>query len=493
VNRPTLALVIALLFAGTLAFPSAAAPLPDGPTDQLGENVSLTPSSDYAYLDADNELVVDVSPSNPALEAEGVNPDSVTSFDDVFRVRYEGSGAAHVWVRHDAEAVTFTVDGRPVGSEANNVTLGPNESVGLSMTVDTTAAGVDDVVGDISVDTKVAEGPSRAEGSSRAGTKADAEPDDTTIRATRSVARTADSRSFTALATEPGERVAFDAGNLQLDRVGDQTLTFDGLSVSSGERSFALTAAVADGGQGRSTVADAGAETLGAVRVTRDAGNVTGAILRFSVSSAYFEARGVDPANLTVYRYTDGSISPLPLTMTDERDGRVTFAAETPGFSTFVVAVDRPRFSIDAGLDATTVASGEAVTVTTTVSNTGTLDGDRTVSVAVDGAVVAERTVTVPAGESRTVDVPVVREGTGTYSVTVDGVEAGSVEVVSATTATPTPSEDGSDTSTPTTDRGTPGPVEEPSGFGLRSLLGLVGLLIVVAATLSLARRTPRP
>jgi hypothetical protein len=487
VNRPTLTLVIVLLFAGTLAFPSAAAPLDAGPTDQLGENVSLAPSSDYAYLDADDELVVDVSSSNPAIEADGVNPDSVTSFDDVFRIRYEGSEYAHVWVSHDSEAVTFAVDDRPIGSAANNVTLGPNESVAVSMTVDTTAAGTDEIVGDIDVGSKVAEPPDEA------GTTAAAEPDaeDAAVRATRSVAPTADSRRFTALVSEPSEPVVFDAGKLELDRVDGQTLTFDELSVSSSTRSFTLTAAVANGGEGRSEVGEAGADTLGAVRVTNDSGTVAGATLHFSVSPAYFEARDVDPANLTVYRYTDGRLSRLPVSMTGEDDGRITFAAETPGFSTFVVAVDRPRFAIgDVGVDAGTVVPGETVTVTATVSNSGTLAGDRTVSVAVDGVVVAERTVTVPAGESRTVGVPIARDETGRYTVTVDGVEAGSVDVVSAATAT-SPSGD-SESATPATENGTPGPIEEPSGFGLRSLLGLLGLLIIVAATLALARRTPR-
>ncbi len=486
VNRPTLTLVLALLLAGTLAFPSAAAPFSGGPTDQLSEKVSLSPTSDYAYLDADDELVVDVSRSNPAVDADGVNTDSVTTFEDVFRIRYGGSQYANVWVSHGSDAVTFAVDGQPVGSATNNLTLGPNESAPVSMTVDTTAAGFDGIVGDITVRSEVADPPDEI------GITADGESEAPTVRSTRSVALDADSRRYTVLAATPGEPVSFDAGSLELDRLDDQTLTFDELLVSSSDRSFTLTAAVEDGGQGESAVDAAGAKTLGAIRVTRESGRITAATLRFSVSSEYFDARNVDPSNLTVYRYTNGTASSLPVTMTGERDGRITFEAETRGFSAFVVATDRPRFAIDdASLDAETVPAGEPVTVTATVSNTGTLAGDRTVSVAVDGVVVGERTVTVPAGESRTVAVPIVRNETGSYTVTVDGVEAGAVEVVSATTPTPVPSDDGS--ATPTTERDTPGPIEEPSGFGLRSLLGLVGLLVIVAATLALARRTPRP
>lgn len=485
-NRPTLTLVITLLLAGTVAFPSAAAPLAGGQIDDVGGNVSLAPNSDYAYLDSDDELVVDISASNPAIEAVGVNPDSVTSFDDVFRVGYDGNRTARVWVSHDSEAVTFAVDGRRIGSADDAVTLRPNESVGVSMTVDTTGEAVEGLVDGIRVRSRVGDPPDADE----TGT----ESDESTLRATQSVAPSADARRFTALSTEPGEAVEFDAGRLELDRVDEQNLTFDSLSVSSSTRSFSLTTEVTNGGRARSIVVDAGSEPLGAIGVRRHSGTVTGATLRFSVSSSYFAARDVDPANLSVYRYSDGELSALSVRMTGERDGRVTFAAETPGFSTFVVAVDRPQFTVgDAGVDAEAVTPGELVTVTATVSNTGTLAGDRTVSVAVDGAVVAERTVTVPAGENRTISIPVVRNETGTYAVTVDGADAGSFEVVTGATATPTPSDDESAPSTQSTEGGTAGPIEEPSGFGLRSLLGLLGLLIIVGATLALARRTPRP
>ncbi|MFD1527144.1 DUF1102 domain-containing protein, partial [Halolamina salina] len=69
-NRRTLTLVVAFVVAGTLAFPSAAAPLFGGQTDQVGNDVVLAPSSDYAYLDGDGELVVDLSASNPALDGD---------------------------------------------------------------------------------------------------------------------------------------------------------------------------------------------------------------------------------------------------------------------------------------------------------------------------------------------------------------------------------------------------------------------------------------
>ena len=278
-----------------------------------------------------------------------------------------------------------------------------------------------------------------------------------------------------------------------LDRVGNDSLTFDGLSVRSPDRSFSVTAESTEASEVRSSVVDDGAEPLGAVRMTVRSGNVSNATMRFSAPASYFRARNVDPANLAVYRHSDGELSRVPVTATGERDGRLTFEAETPGFSTFVVAADRPRLAVtDASLDTDTVAPGEPVTVSASVENDGTLAGERTVQVTVDGTVAAERTVAVQPGESETVSVPIVRNETGEYAVAVDGSEAGTFRVVTESSATSAPNDTA--TSSPAlTEEPTQSPIGEASGFGLRALAGLVGLLMIVAVTLLLARRTPQP
>ncbi|MFC6737436.1 CARDB domain-containing protein, partial [Halolamina salina] len=138
------------------------------------------------------------------------------------------------------------------------------------------------------------------------------------------------------------------------------------------------------------------------------------------------------------------------------------------------------------------VAPGEAVTVNATVANDGTLAGERTVRVTVNGTVAAERTVAVSPGESETVSVPIVRNTTGEYAVAVDGNEVGTFRVMTETSATPA-SSDAEAASPASTAERTQSPIGEASGFGLRALVGLVGLLTIVAVTLALARRTPQP
>jgi len=58
ISRRTLALAAALALAGTLAFPSAAAPLLDGPSDDVSGGVELLPAADseYATIGPDGKL-----------------------------------------------------------------------------------------------------------------------------------------------------------------------------------------------------------------------------------------------------------------------------------------------------------------------------------------------------------------------------------------------------------------------------------------------------
>ncbi|KPN31213.1 PGF-pre-PGF domain protein [Halolamina pelagica] len=492
-NRRTIALALTLVVAGSFAFPSTAASLFAGPTDQIGDEIELAPSSDYAYLDADDELVVDLSPTNPDLDAEGVNADGRTTIQDVFRIRYDGSQYAHVWLTHGSDAVTFAVDGQPIQSEANNVTLAPNESVAVSLTVDTTGRA-DGFVDDITIHSLVAE-PETVAADTGGGNTGGADTADTSETpsidgfAKRVTAPTEHSRRFVLLSGDPGS-TEFNASRLALDPSG--ALTLDRISTTSENRSYSLTADTSGVGAAESVVVDAGAEPLGAVQMTVDSGTISGATMEFSAAKSFVAEREVEMANLAVYRYADGSLTELDTTATGERDNRLTFEAETPGFSTFVVAVKHPQLALsDADLSATTVAPGERVTVTASVSNNGTLAGNRTLTVRVNDEIAATRTVEVAPGATETVTVPVVRNETGEYTVSVDGVETGSFTVVAEDTPqTATVTET---TAPPSTASATDTPVAEPGGFGLESLLGLVGLLAILAMVLVLARRTPGP
>lgn len=488
-HRRVVALLAAFAVAGTLVFPSGAVPLFSGPTDDVGEDVELAPSSDYAYLE-DGELVVDVSAANPDLEGEGVNDDAVTDIGEVFRVRYNGSQYADVWLTHESDAVTFRVDGEPVESEANNVTLAPNESVAVTVAVDTRGETADGLLDDVTVHAKVTE-PESVEPQQAGESSIEFGGPSVQVRAP-----TESSRTFTVVGGAPDRTYQFDASALALDRAGDAALTLDEVAVGSAEGSLSMGIEAVRGESSRSLVAADGAEPLGAARVTVETGAVSNATLRFSVPQSYLDAHDATLEDLAVYRADNGELSELDVTLTGERDGRLRFEAETAGFSTLVVAADRARLAVtDASLNRTAVEPGAPVAVSATVSNDGSVAGERTVPVTVDGEVVAERTVSVPAGESVTVTASVARDDAGEYAVAVDGVSAGAFAVEAASEqvdessveSTEQPSDNAESTAEPpATDT-----LEQAAGFGLADLVGLVVLLGIVALTLFLARRTP--
>ncbi|WP_336038252.1 PGF-pre-PGF domain-containing protein [Halobacterium yunchengense] len=489
-RRRVAALATALAVAGTLAFPSVAAPLFAEDVDAVGADVELAPSSEYASLE-DGELVVDLSASNPDLDGEGVNPDAVTSIDDAFRVRYTGSQYAHVWLTHDSDAVTFRVDGEPIQSEGSNVTLAPNETVAVAVAVDTTGRVDDAGLDDVTVHARAAE-PETAE-----QTDEDADSLEFDGVSLQSRSPTPDSRRFTALGAAEGETLSLDASSLALDSADGATLTLEELRVRNGGGSLSLGVERSDDESPRSLVVAEGAEPLGAAAVSVDAGSVANATVRFGVDAAYFESRDVDREALAVYREDGGDLSKLDVSVTGERAGRVYVEAETPGFSTLVVAADRARTAVEsASLNRTSVAPGEAVGVEATVVNDGAAAGERTVAVAVDGEVVAERAVAVPAGDAVTVTVPVSESEPGEYAVGVGDAAAGTFSVNASAADGPaatTQPADGAGQQADGVADAQDDREEQAAGFGLSELLGLVAFLGIVAATLFLVRRRPRP
>jgi len=76
------------------------------------------------------------------------------------------------------------------------------------------------------------------------------------------------------------------------------------------------------------------------------------------------------------------------------------------------------------------VLTGEAVTITVPVANTGGTEGSYTVVLKINGVKEAEKSVTIAAGSSEMVTFSVTREEVGSYTVTVDGLSASFAVVV---------------------------------------------------------------
>ncbi|WP_390214758.1 CARDB domain-containing protein [Halobaculum halobium] len=505
-----------LTLSGALVFPSAAAPFALSQSDAITQDVSLapttTPNGDYAYLDENDELVVDLTASNPNLagEAEGVNPDAVTTLANVFQIHYNGSRYAHVWITDESDAVTFTVDGDPIDSEANNVTLGPNQSVSVGVLVDTTGDGGDGLIDDVQVHAAVAEpegvdGASTDGGGSVASTDAggDASEDDADTAssdggtAVQVFAPSPTERSVTVVNAPTEGRTTVDLNAMPLDGEsaadgGQANLTLDSIAVTASNGStISLELATAELGSEDAV----GVSSLGAVEVTEaESGSVSAATVRFSVSRAYLADRGVAPEELTVTRTSTGEASTLPVRIVDAAGERVIFEADTPGFSTFTVAALRPSIGVsEASLSTESIEANESATVTARVGNDGRAPGEKTITLTLDGEAVAERTVELDAGESTTVTFDVTPGTAGEYAVVVDGTAAGILTVggtESASGAVGTAADSGGETAAAVT--ATAAPVEEPAGLGLVEVGGLAFVAATVVALLVLARRVPR-
>ncbi|GAB3416232.1 hypothetical protein GCM10027435_13230 [Haloparvum alkalitolerans] len=519
-RRRTATLALLVLAAASLALTTGATVI-DGPADTVaGDRVAIQPADgpngDYAYLDDDGEIVVDVSATNPNLapEFEGINPDSTGTIEDVFTITYTADRYAHVWIDHDGgEAVTFLAAGEPIESRAENVTLAPNESVAVGLAFDAHGASADAQLG--------------ADEFTVHATVADPE----TVESRRSVPSTTktvrsagpNERAFEARGIGADETVAFDLDRMALDGTN---VTLDGMAVtrsSAGEAAFEATGSPTAFDEAGALDAPSGAAANAYLSLSYDLDPdaVESATFRFSADRNYLEARGIDPEDLTLYRrsadgWTEKRLTVVDPETADERglDGdRVHFTATTENLSVFAVATHRPRFEVaDASLADDAVTVEEETTVTATVRNAGGADGERTVTVALDGETHAETTVELGPGNETTVSLPVDPADGGVYQVTVGETTAGTLAVeapedgdegtaAASDGGAAAANDDGGDSSAGSDDgpgadgradsRAGPAPVEEPGGFGIPGVVGLVVGLAVTLSALALARRVP--
>jgi hypothetical protein len=482
-RRRTLALAAALAPAGTLVFPSTAAPLLGGPTDTADArgDVELLPAADseYATVGPDGELALDLS----AAEA-GVNPGAVTTFDEVFHVRYTGDRFADVWVTADSPAVSFAVDGERASTAAERVRVGPDEAVPVSVRVDTTA-GDPGGVENLTVHSRVADG---GEGSVESTSGGD---EDTAVSIPAVQRRaTAESVTFTMLAPSAGDTLTLDTGGMPVAGEPGRVAALESVTVTPASGAAMTVAVERAAATAAGPLPAASADALGAVRVDAST-TVDAATFRLTVDDAFLADVGVEGVeDLTLYRESGGEWSAVPLSVVAETRGGVVVEAATDGFSTFVLAAERPDFAVsEASVSPASVAAADSATVTATVTNDGGAAGERALAVTVDGAVVAERTVALDAGETTTVTASVAPEP-GEHAVAVDGVDAGTLVVAADDggdggtgddTGDESPADGPGDESTPL--------LEEPAGFDLEPLLAAGAAVVLVVAAIGGLRR----
>ena len=501
-RRRTVILAVALVAAASLVLTTGAAVLDGGADtfaeDRLAVQPADGPNGKYAYLNGNDEIVVDISPTNPNLSAdfEGVNPDTLASADGVFTITYTADQFAYVWIDHDGENVTFVTDGDSIEGEANNVTLAPNETVTVGLRIDTRGAVAGTQLGadEFSIRARLAE-PEEASGSS------DDDGDDSPSMSTMSP--TNNQREFVATDTRPGGNVTFDADGMEMDG-GNVTLErLELVGVPGGDLELDATGSpdAFDGAGALDTPTRPRSLAYLSLQHSFDAGEVDGTTVWFSTDPAYLDRAGVERENVALYHRTDaGDWERLPTQPLDEEavrerdlpDDRVHFRARTDDLSTFAVGEEVPRLDVtDTATDAATVAPGESVTVRTTVTNGGGVAGERTVTLTADGEPIATERVTLDPGGSTTVELTGQVAAAGEVTLAVDGAEVETLLVGQPDNGTQ-PAVEGSEGAATPADTGSDGPVLEPSGIDIGDLGGLALLLGIALVTVSLVRRMPR-
>ena len=522
--RRTLLLAALVAAAGGLAFATGAAVV-DGPADTFAEDRLAVqpvegPNGAYAYLNDDDEIVVDVSASNPKLPAdfEGINPGSLASADGVFTITYTADGYARVWIEHPEANVTFVADGQSIEGRSNNVTLAPNETVAVGLEVDATDAVAGTTVGgdDFDIHAEIAE-PEDTErddaGTTALGT---GDEDGGSEVKTTVFSPSPDTREFEGRDLSGGESVTFDADGMEIAG-GDVTLDrVRVMGASGGDVGFRTVGRPEPFASAGPLTDTRGAAPNGYFQFNHTFTDEDVSRVRFSVSvdREYLNETGGDPEDLALYRRSaaepDGwerleteRVDPAVRRLLDLPDDRVHVQATTDDFSVFAVATERPVVrATTASLDRTAVDPGESVAVRATVANEGGSDGAREVTLTVDGDPVATERVTLAPGETATLAFETGFDEPGAYDVAVGGTAAGTLVVgdpggagggeASAGGGTDAGDTGSGDAGNAASGAAPDGPTEEPSGIDPSSIAGLAAFLAIVLVSVSLVRRMPR-
>ncbi|TKX50360.1 DUF1102 domain-containing protein [Halorubrum sp. ASP121] len=512
--RRTLTLILLLVAAGSLIFTTGAAVV-DGPADTIADGDLAVqpadgPNGQYAYLNDDDEITVDVSASNPNIQDpsfESVNAGATGTIDEVFTITYMGEQFTRVWIAHPNESVTFVADGESIEGNESSVTLAPNETVTVGLAFNTRGATAGARLGadEFSIEAELAEpedvaDPSPATDGFAGGTDG-SDPSRTVTYPSET------SREFRATDVARGSSVRFEADGMYL--VGGN-VTLDWLDLSGVRTESVDVNAVGSPNpvaSGSALAAPTSPRPISYLAVDHDFApyEVDEMTIRFSADRNYLNAIGAEPEAVTLYRQTDaGEWAEKPTAVVDDPtrtrglpEDRVHFRATTTEFSTFAVAAHAPRFDVtDATVTPGATEPGEAVTVRATVRNGGGAAGERAVTLTADGDPIGNETVALAPNETATVALRGTVETVGTYELALDGTPVGTLTVGDARESAAGSGSPQAGGSAPTTELGDDAerdaPTEEPSGVDLVGLGGLLAALLLAVIGLALFRRVSR-
>jgi hypothetical protein len=183
-----------------------------------------------------------------------------------------------------------------------------------------------------------------------------------------------------------GTPVLVDDGERGLVNTSNTTFESLRLTTTGGDFTLNLTGSDAppDGASSLPIAADGTA--LGYVSVEHSVSdeNVDEVVFRFRVSRARLASAGVSPGDVTLYRYVDGTPSPLPTSPVRTTPTQHVFEATSPGLSVFAIGInDSPsdaaeRDPSSGGERGSTSASSTSAASTTEATDTAPAGNDTT-------------------------------------------------------------------------------------------------------------------
>jgi hypothetical protein len=152
--------------------------------------------------------------------------------------------------------------------------------------------------------------------------------------------------------------------------------------------------------------------------------------MQFTVDRATLQSAGITASDVRVYHRVSGSWKAAETSVVSEQPDRVVYEADTRGASAYAIGRIEPSFTVTR----TSVVSeqgsdGHRVSVRGTVENAGSAPGTYDAQMLVNGEVVNETSVTVPAETEQTVTLSTVMTAPGTFQIGFNDIEAGEVQV----------------------------------------------------------------
>jgi hypothetical protein len=229
--------------------------------------------------------------------------------------------------------------------------------------------------------------------------------------------------------------------------------------------------------------------------------------MQFTLNRSTLQSAGIAASDVRVYHRVNGSWQATETTIVEEQTNRVTYEADTAGSAAYAIGQIEPSFTITrTSIVNEQAPDGHRVSVSGTVANTGGATGTYDAQMVVDGEVVNETSVTVPADSEQTVTLSTVMTTAGQYQIGFNDVDAGEVQITQSQVQT---DEDGGaepsaePTGTEPAVQTEPAVDGEDGGLGplpatvmgISTILvigGLVGALLLIGIVIALLRRGGR-